>query len=215
MNERRWNRRFNFIGENSKGSLTEGSVIKGFLLFALPLFLGSLFQQLYGTTDLIFVGNFMGKTEAAAVGASSILITCLIGLFTGISVGAGVITGNFQGAGEKERVRNSIENALALAFFGGLFLMMLGQVLAEQALIWLNTPENIMKEALTYVRIYLMAVLSMIKCRNGCLDYCQPSSGSSRSGSGHADFSDIYNCCSAVSAFSQRKIMERKVECDT
>ena len=142
MNERRWNRRFNFTEENSKGSLTEGSVIKGFLLFALPLFLGSLFQQLYGTTDLIFVGNFMGKTEAAAVGASSILITCLIGLFTGISVGAGVITGNFQGAGEKERVRNSIENALALAFFGGLFLMMLGQVLAEQALIWLNTPEK-------------------------------------------------------------------------
>ena len=50
-------------------NLTEGSIAKGFILFALPLFLGSLFQQLYGTVDLIFVGNYMGKTEAAAVGA--------------------------------------------------------------------------------------------------------------------------------------------------
>lgn len=69
-------------------NLTEGSIAKGFILFALPLFLGSLFQQLYGTVDLIFVGNYMGKAEAAAVGASGILVTCLIGLFTGISVGA-------------------------------------------------------------------------------------------------------------------------------
>ena len=78
--------------KNKKHSLTEGSIIKGYLLFALPLFLGSLFQQLYGTVDLIFIGNYMGKTEAAAVGASSILVTCLSGLFTGISVESGVIT---------------------------------------------------------------------------------------------------------------------------
>ena len=93
-------------------NLTEGSIAKGFILFALPLFLGSLFQQLYGTVDLIFVGNYMGKTEAAAVGASGILVTCLIGLFTGISVGAGVITAQYWGAKDKENVQKSMENAL-------------------------------------------------------------------------------------------------------
>lgn len=74
---------------NKKYSLTNGSILKGFINFAIPLFLGSLFQQLYGTVDLLFVGNILGKNDAATVGSSSILVTCLIGLFTGISVGAG------------------------------------------------------------------------------------------------------------------------------
>ena len=88
-------------------NLSEGSIAKGFILFALPLFLGSLFQQLYGTVDLIFVGNYMGKTEAAAVGASGILVTCLIGLFTGISVGAGVITAQYWGAKNKKMCKKA------------------------------------------------------------------------------------------------------------
>ena len=60
--------------------LTQGSIGKGFVLFAIPLFLGSLFQQLYNTVDMLFVGNVLGKNAAAAVGASSILVTCLINL---------------------------------------------------------------------------------------------------------------------------------------
>ena len=70
--------------------LTQGSIGKGFVLFAIPLFLGSLFQQLYNTVDMLFVGNVLGKNAAAAVGASSILVTCLINLFTGVAVGAGI-----------------------------------------------------------------------------------------------------------------------------
>lgn len=143
-------------------SLTEGSIVKGFILFALPLFLGSLFQQLYGTVDLIFVGNYMGKTEAAAVGASSILVTCLIGLFTGISVGAGVITAQYWGAKEEQKVRTSMENAIFLAITGGILLMIAGQLLADWALRALQTPDSILAEALVYIRIYLLAIMSMI-----------------------------------------------------
>ena len=143
-------------------SLTEGSIVKGFIFFALPLFLGSLFQQLYGTVDLIFVGNYMGKTEAAAVGASSILVTCLIGLFTGISVGAGVITAQYWGAKEEQKVRTSMENAIFLAITGGILLMIAGQLLADWALRALQTPDSILAEALVYIRIYLLAIMSMI-----------------------------------------------------
>lgn len=149
-------------GNNKKNSLTEGSIIKGYLFFALPLFLGSLFQQLYGTVDLIFIGNYMGKTEAAAVGASSILVTCLIGLFTGISVGAGVITAQYWGAKDEKSVRISMENALFLALAGGVLLMIAGQLFAEWALRALATPESVMTEALAYIRVYLLALLSMI-----------------------------------------------------
>ena len=143
-------------------NLTEGSIAKGFILFALPLFLGSLFQQLYGTVDLIFVGNYMGKTEAAAVGASGILVTCLIGLFTGISVGAGVITAQYWGAKNRENVQKSMENALFLALAGGILLMAAGQLLANWALRALNTPASILAQALVYIRIYLLAIMSMI-----------------------------------------------------
>ena len=148
--------------KKTEHSLTEGSIVKGFILFALPLFLGSLFQQLYGTVDLIFVGNYMGKTEAAAVGASSILVTCLIGLFTGISVGAGVITAQYWGAKEEQKVRTSMENAIFLAITGGILLMIAGQLLASWALRALQTPESILAEALVYIRIYLLAIMSMI-----------------------------------------------------
>lgn len=148
--------------KKAEHSLTEGSIVKGFILFALPLFLGSLFQQLYGTVDLIFVGNYMGKTEAAAVGASSILVTCLIGLFTGISVGAGVITAQCWGAKEEAKVRTSMENAIFLAITGGILLMAVGQLLADWALRALQTPESILAEALVYIRIYLLAIMSMI-----------------------------------------------------
>lgn len=143
-------------------SLTEGSIVKGFVFFALPLFFGSLFQQLYGTVDLIFVGNYMGKTEAAAVGASSILVTCLIGLFSGISVGAGVITAQYWGAKEEKNVRTSMENAIFLAITGGILLMAVGQVMADWALQALQTPATILAEALVYIRIYLLAIMSMI-----------------------------------------------------
>lgn len=148
--------------KKTEHTLTEGSIVKGFILFALPLFLGSLFQQLYGTVDLIFVGNYMGKTEAAAVGASSILVTCLIGLFTGISVGAGVITAQYWGAKEEKNVRTSMENAIFLAITGGILLMIVGQLLADWALRALQTPASILSEALAYIRIYLLAIVSMI-----------------------------------------------------
>ena len=147
--------------ENMKKNmdLTQGSILKGFCLFALPLFLGSLFQLLYGTVDLLFVGNFLGKTDAAAVGASSILVTCLIGLFTGISTGTGVVTAQYWGAGKQEKVILCMENALIQ---GGVALSGIGMALSRQALIWLNTPDNIMPHALVYIRIYLLSIPAMI-----------------------------------------------------
>ena len=150
--------------ENMKKNmdLTQGSILKGFCLFALPLFLGSLFQLLYGTVDLLFVGNFLGKTDAAALGASSILVTCLIGLFTGISTGTGVVTAQYWGAGKQEKVILCMENALILGGVGGIALSGIGMALSRQALIWLNTPKNIMPHALVYIRIYLLSIPAMI-----------------------------------------------------
>ncbi|MCD8013162.1 MAG: MATE family efflux transporter [Lachnospiraceae bacterium] len=142
--------------------LTQGNILKGFLAFALPLLFGSLFQQLYGTVDLLYVGNFLGKSAAAAVGASSIIVTCMIGLFTGISVGAGVVTAQYWGARENAQVKKCICNSLLSGLIGGALLIGLGELLAEWMLRALNTPETILEEALVYIRVYILAILPMI-----------------------------------------------------
>ena len=148
--------------EKHRPQMTEGNILKGFILFAIPLFLGSLFQQLYGTVDLLFVGNILGKNDAAAVGSSSILVTCLIGLFTGISVGAGVVTAQYWGAKDTDNVTHSIENSLFIGLIGGMILTGIGEALCALALHWLSVPETIMDHAVCYLRIYLLSILPMI-----------------------------------------------------
>ena len=145
-----------------KNDLINGGILNGFILFSLPIFLGSLFQQLYGTVDLMFVGNYCGKNDAAAVGASSILVVCLIGLFTGISVGTGVIVARYFGAEDRDNIKKCIQNALLLGTIGGVLLIVVGLLISEQVLLWLNTPENIMDQALVYIRIYMLSMLPMI-----------------------------------------------------
>ena len=77
--------------------LTSGPAGRQLLLFALPLLGSSLIQQLYNTVDLFFVGNLLGKDSMAAVGASSLLTSCMVGFFTGLAVGTGVIMAQAQG----------------------------------------------------------------------------------------------------------------------
>lgn len=142
--------------------LTKGSILKQFFLFAIPLFLGSLFQQLYSTTDLMFVGRIIGKEAAAAVGASGIIITCLIGLFSGISVGTGILVGNAYGAGKEKNLIQTIRTAIYGSVIGGLIVMLLGQMAARRALMMLGTPESILQDAVLYVRVYFFSMIPMI-----------------------------------------------------
>ena len=81
----------------NQNDLTKGSIGKGILVFLLPLLASTLIQQLYNTVDLIFVGKFCGTEATAAVGASSLMITCLIGFFNGMAVGTNVVTSHIYG----------------------------------------------------------------------------------------------------------------------
>lgn len=78
--------------------MTEGSIWKKIIAFAVPLFLGNLFQQLYNTADSLIVGNFLGSNALAAVSSSGNLIFLLVGFFNGIAVGAGVVIARYYGA---------------------------------------------------------------------------------------------------------------------
>ena len=153
--------------QKKKGTvnLTEGVIWKQVLLFAIPLFAASLIQQLYNTVDLMFVGHFIGTEASAAVGAGSLLTTLLIGFFTGLSVGIGVLTARAFGAGDHRDLKDTIHTAAGVAIIGGLILMVIGVVFAPVFLRWLNTPESILHMGTVYMRIYFLSIPSSI-CYN-------------------------------------------------
>ena len=144
-----------------KTDLTTGSIGKKLILFALPLLAGSLVQQLYNTVDLIFVGNFINKSASAAIGASSLLITCLVGFFGGMGVGSGVVISQIYGSKDKKKLCNAIHNTAALILASGILMMAIGYVFSPVFLRLLHTPESIQDSAVAYLRIYFLSFLSV------------------------------------------------------
>ena len=113
--------------------LTKGTIWKKLIIFAIPLLLSSLVQQLYNTVDLIYVGNLLGKNQSSAVGTSSLLITCLVGFFGGMSVGSGVVVSQAFGSKDRAKLRRAVHNTLALSIWGGLLLTVIGWFFAPHS----------------------------------------------------------------------------------
>ena len=145
-----------------KRDMVNGSMGSSLFLFALPLFFSSLLQMLYNTADLLFVGNFVGKQAAAAVGAGGLLVTCLIGLFTGLSVGAGVAAAQAAGAGKWKRLENILHTAICTAVLGGTAVMLAGLLFSESILRVMHTPASVMEDAVSYIQIYFISMVPMI-----------------------------------------------------
>ena len=142
--------------------MTRGPVVGPLIRFILPLVGSSIFQQLYNTVDFLFVGNFLNKTSAAAVGASATLITCTIGLFSGISVGTSVTAAQAIGAGDRTKAEKALHSSVTFGLLGGLLLMTLGILFAPALLRLLRTPETVIPQATTYIRIYLISIPMLI-----------------------------------------------------
>ncbi|MBQ7124611.1 MAG: MATE family efflux transporter [Oscillospiraceae bacterium] len=134
--------------------MTQGSIWKCMINFAIPVFIGHLFQQLYNTADSIIVGNFVGKEALAAVSSSGNLIFMMTGFFMGLCMGAGVIISRYLGARDFEKMRKAIHTAVAFALCCGLTLSILGLWLAPKLLVLMKTPENVLPLSITYFRIY-------------------------------------------------------------
>ena len=132
--------------------MTEGSIAKSILLFAVPLILGNLLQQLYNTADSIIVGNFVGANALAAVGSSGSPIYLLIGFSQGVAVGAGVVVAQFLGARDRKEAQEAVHTALAISVVMGLLLTIGGVACGRALLVWMNTPAEVLSDAVTYIR---------------------------------------------------------------
>ena len=151
--------------------MTEGPVWKRISMFAFPIFLGNLFQQLYNVVDSLVVGNFTGKEALAAVSSSASLILLMVGLISGIFLGAGVVIARYYGAGDAEQVRTAVHTTVAFALIAGVVLTVLGVALTPSILRLMGTPENVLPSSILYFRIYFSGVLfiALYNTANGVL----------------------------------------------
>ncbi len=147
---------------NGTTLLTEGSILGKLFGFAVPLFLGNLFQQLYNTCDSLIVGNFAGSEALAAVSSSGSLIFLLVGLFNGIAMGAGVVIARYFGAREGEHLRRAIHATVFFGIVAGAALTVLGILLTPLLLRWMGTPETVLPQSIIYFRVYFAGALAVV-----------------------------------------------------
>ena len=142
--------------ETSKTLMTEGPIWKKIIFFAIPIFLGNLFQQMYNTADSLIVGNFLGSNALAAVSSSGNLIYLMIGFFNGIAIGAGVVIARYYGARDEVSVEQAVHTTVAFGLVASVVLTIVGVFFAPQILIWMKTPEDVLPESVSYFRVYFM-----------------------------------------------------------
>lgn len=131
---------------------------KALFFFALPMILGNLFQQFYNTVDSIIVGQFVGEEALAAVGASYSLTTVFIMIAIGGGIGASVITSQYLGAKYYRKMKTSVYTALISFLTLSMILSVIGLFFNRTILTALNTPENIMPDAVLYLKIYFLGL---------------------------------------------------------
>ena len=140
--------------------MCSGPILRKMLMFALPLMLSSILQLLFNAADIVVVGTFAGDNSLAAVGSNTALINLLTNLFIGLSIGANVVAARHYGAKAWDDLRRTVHTAMLLSMLSGALLLVLGVIGAEQMLIWMQTPEEVLPLATVYLRIYFLGMIS-------------------------------------------------------
>ena len=143
-----------------ESSMITGTPWKKVLSFSIPVFIGLLLQQLYNTVDTIVVGNFASEEALAAVGTTASMITLFLAAAVGFSTGAGVITAQYFGAGEKERMKETSAVAVTFLLVMGIVVTVLG-LLSGRAILsgFLDVPEDFLDIAVRYFNIYCLGLV--------------------------------------------------------
>ena len=147
---------------SNKDILTEGSIWKKMLLFALPILLGNIFQQLYNTFDAWVVGKYLGDHALAAVSSSASLIFLMVGFFNGIAMGAGVIMARHFGAKDYDSLKKSIHTNIISALVAGCLLTVLGVAFTPTLLEWMGTPKDVLPQSVSYFRYYFCGAIFIV-----------------------------------------------------
>lgn len=143
-------------------NMTQGRPGKLIFAFAMPLMVGNVFQQLYTVVDTMVVGKYLGVGALAALGAADWMNWMMLGIVQGFTQGCAILMAREFGAGNYPRLRDVIGNAGVLSVLFSLLLMGLGQLAARPVLVLLQTPGDILGDALLYLRVMYLGVPVMM-----------------------------------------------------
>lgn len=140
--------------------MCNGPILKKMLVFALPLMLSSILQLLFNAADIVVVGRFAGDDSLAAVGSTSSLINLLTNLFIGLSVGSNVLVARYFGAKKEDELRETVHTAMTLSLIGGAVLTVIGIAGAPFILEWMQSPPEVIKLSIIYLRVYFAGIIA-------------------------------------------------------
>ncbi|NLX83094.1 MAG: MATE family efflux transporter [Clostridiales bacterium] len=143
----------------SPRDMTVGTPWKRILEFAMPMLVGNIAQQLYASTDSAVVGQYVGDNALASVGSTGPIMMFMIALFIGISTGAGILVSQAFGAKNRQLLSTAIGNCITLTAIVSLIIMAIGVPLSPHLLRALNTPEEIIDGAISYLQIYFYGIV--------------------------------------------------------
>lgn len=146
------------MSKSNEIDMLHGPLLMKILIFALPLAASSIMQQLFNSVDVAVVGHFASSQALAAVGSNTPVISLMINLFLGVSMGANVVISNHIGQNDTKRIKQAVNTAGMVAVIGGILLMFIGLTCAKPILTIMGTPSNVLPMAVTYLRIFFLGV---------------------------------------------------------
>lgn len=141
--------------------LLNGPIFKALVIFAVPLFISNVFQQLYNTVDTMIVGNYLGDSSLAAIGACTAIYDLLVGFALGIGNGLSIVTARSYGSGNHELLKKSVASSIVIGIISSLIITIIGTLCLYPLLQVLNTPIQIIKEAYSYISIITLFIIVM------------------------------------------------------
>ena len=138
--------------------LTKGKEYKLILMFALPMLLGNVFQQLYNIIDSVIVGNYLGKQALAAVGASFPIIFLLMSLIIGVAIGSTILISQYYGAKQYSNIRKAVDTINIVLFVTAISFGAIGSIFSEEIFVLIKLPADVLPDASSYLRIYFMGL---------------------------------------------------------
>lgn len=142
--------------------MTTGSPMKLMLYFALPIFVGNVFQQFYNMVDSIIVGKFVGPDALAAVGVTGSTSFLMISLVLGLTTGISVLIAQYFGAGDENALRLAFSTSIYVVVLSSIVLTVVGYALSRPLMVLLKTPENILDDAVLYLHIIMAGSLALV-----------------------------------------------------
>ena len=148
--------------------MVEGVIWKQMLSFFFPILLGTFFQQMYNTVDALIVGRILGENALASVGGSPGMITStVVSFFMGLTSGASIIAAQMLGAKDRQKVNESIHTIYGFSILSGLLISVLGILATDRMLLWMKTPQILMKDSATYLWIYFAGLVFVLIYNTG------------------------------------------------